>query len=467
MPEIPQVGSPVKEIGSLSSLLHKRSFVSSVKVGLDDASTIKLTKRMEGGGPSYNGQADHLVTINEVRLGRHIEPPRADEAMTADAQERRFAGMVHYGGVPVFPVNAIWKSDLNHALQYHDHVWFRPQDPTGMPFKYDKGGAFGGQDWIPVSAHLRAADQARATFGEKIMLLKYGRPFPRRASSRLGLFDYKLPDWRKKVAKGRSWPVATTDLYYLRQQLNEQGHIRIRDEGTGKTWGLRLLKDGSVDEIKDITDLVRGIRRRGLTVSQPEQMPDWTRIEEHAELVPLDDPALRMPTMERGRYFAEDLHYKGEPIFFPGEASAADTSAKVQRARNNYPGYWIVGHPHNHPVNLKAIHIADGHVSETSEEKALLRNLGEMNQDMYGHKDRPPLNKYGELKYGPDFPKRPSASIHRLSGPGAEMDLPRLPSSASMAEKWEALYKNSILAIDEEGSRVVYALDQAGEVSRL
>lgn len=454
-----RVGNVEMQVENIARMLAKRGTRSDTKHR-------QLSKRMEAGPSStYNGRPDRILKYTDFSRRFVYDPPITP--LTEEQRERMFADTIHYQGVPVISGGHVYKSQVQHALNKHDPVWLTsisPNDPHSFepPVRMYRDGKmvpYGSQE---VSSHLSDAAAAQMAYGKKVMNLMYGMPFSARKPS--GFFSrsrYDKPSWDKVDREGTSFPTADSDVYHMRRHLDSNNFLKVVDADNNKAWGLRLNAAGKV-EIENLLNTARRIAKRMTPESETFEPRTSKYVEFYLQRLPRDDRLAPLSAVEKGRFYSEHLHYKGEPIFVP--ATDNNVFHKVRQAMHDYPGYWIVGGRRDNPDHVIAKHIqsTDYRLSDHGSEEVIermqsLQRLGD------AHSRDTML-----LTQGPPFPERRRLSLFRgyktPSLTKVSRDAPKLPIDAPMSVKWQALHDNNMLVVASERSIVGYALDKAGRV---
>ncbi|GAC94496.1 hypothetical protein PHSY_002068 [Pseudozyma hubeiensis SY62] len=454
-----RVGNVEMQVENIARMLAKRGTRSDIK-------DRQLSKRMEAGPSStYNGRPDRIVTFRDLSTRFVYDPPATQ--LTDEQRERMFADTVHYNGVPVISGGQVYKSQVQHALHAHDPVWLTsipPNDPHSFepPVKMYRDGQLRPFRAQEVSAYLSDAAAAQLAYGKKVMNLMYGMPFSRRQPS--GFFSrsrYSKPSWSKVDQEGTSFPIADSDVYHMRRHLDSNNFLKAVDSDNNKVWGLRLDAAGKV-EIENLLNTARRIAKRMTSESETFEPRTSKYVEFYLQRLPRDDRLAPLSAVEKGRFYSEHLHYKGEPIFVP--ATDSNVFHKVRQAMHDYPGYWIVGGRRDDPDHIiaKRVQSADYRLSDHGSEEVIermqsLKRLGDAQaRDMM------------LLTQGPPFPERRRPSLFRSyktpSWTTVGNEAPKLSVHAPTSEKWQTLHDSNMLVVVGEHSTVGYVVDKAGRV---
>ncbi|SJX62585.1 uncharacterized protein SRS1_10770 [Sporisorium reilianum f. sp. reilianum] len=408
---------------------------------------------------------------------------RGVAAPTLTDVERRkfFAGDLHFGGMPMFwpekDANVLRK--IEQAQPYYPGYWivgsFR-NDPNRLTATYKEldprrrgDRKVGEQDLLEELLKMHEYGDAH---GHDAMLLKYGPGFPRRQSSGL-LRSYNTPKWHMAKARAPRVP-ADTPISNKWDMLHVHNMLAFEDKGS--TIMLALEKSGGVVRLIDPQSVALHKRMESSSdpVEQPSSDPDPV---EQPSSNPWEDPAAiehyiypdiskgndrpshPLTELDRNRFFAGDIHFNGNPVFFP--ASDPKVPIKTWRAKVDYPGYWIVGSLHNDLGTRTAAFMVGG-ARGYGDDKAL-EHVAAVEQYGQRHNRDTML-----LKYGPSFPKRQNPSRWSMyKTPNMREVLssaPRLTAADPSSQKWEMLHRNNMLVIQDGYKNAVYALDRLGKV---
>lgn len=455
-----RLGNVEMDVKQLAHSIKKRSNQVSDKPD-------PLGKRMYvGSSLAYTSQTDNIhpyqYYVGPRARFQYRQPTRA---LTEKARQQMFADTIYHDGAPILVGGQVFESKVQHAFNAHRHIWLTTVVPGGEPQEYQppvrlsREGRFDSHGAERASARLAEAAAARAEYGHKLMYLKYGMPFAPRQSSRIaflpfGRKSYSKPDWKKVDHKGTTFNLAETDIYRLRQHLDQHNFLKAEDNVANKVWGLRLDAAGQV-EIKDLTARVHALHKR--TDSDARRY-----IETYLVAGVPEDPRLRpLSDTAKGRFYADHLHIQGEPVFFP--ATDPHVFSKVKQAKHDYRGYWIVGSPIDNPGLVTATRV-DSVTRATARfgSQDVVRNV----QHMQTLSDPAQRNTI-LLEKGPPFPRRKTSLFKSYKTPSwdkVRAKAPRIAINEPMADKWELLHTHNMLVVSNEHVAMGYALDKSGQV---
>ncbi|SPO27362.1 uncharacterized protein UTRI_10479 [Ustilago trichophora] len=490
-----QVESDAKD---MVRALHRRSFTSSndvpsrhiLKTNSDGSKELFKRGIPFHAGPSAP-QSQTLEFVLSYHQGFIIQHNLAPTSGGVAGLDRKWASTLHFREHPVLDVHTTSVGDLEQAVVDYDYVYvYGTKQGQSEPSIVQIFRSRAPIDPAPNSRLLRQViEQSRRyeiDHGRLFRALIDGRPIQRIAGA---------PAEERVFFSGQGHP--PLDLHAMRAALATSGSFRVENVNTGDTfhWTLNHRNLGSV-----VAELAHDVNLRHPFVKRTSQS-DSSDIDHHFKLLDEADPAshqlvkrmdverprnlmkrawepqnveyyshsgfrepdppLPAQTMvERSKHFANQLHYEGEPIFFPAEDPS--TPAKAEQAIANHDGFWVVGNLVHDRTRTVALRIRRGGRSGADGDQKVLRHIMSANafEMRYGR-----AGKF--LKYGPGFPPRQSTSFRRYKVPSWDKvgrKAEEVPHTTPMSVIWEKLHQNNMLVVKEGTNRVGFALDQAGNV---
>ena len=416
----------------------------------------QIVKRMDSQGPpEYNGRPDLMRPYRWYQThGFVYDPP--SRSLSPEEREALFATDIHYKRIPILFPGQTYTSKAHHAIDEHGSFWMAADSPgrNGLTQvgQVMRDGQFNGDG--QASYRLQHAATFGSRFGEKPKLLVYGRPFSPRQRS--GLFNrYSEPSWDRVKRTSTVLDLQRDSLADMRRRLDANNYLKVIDRERGAVFGFKLDATGKV-LFKDLSAGPRRLKKRMMPRYQPNQ------VEYYAFNGFSENPSLRRQTPEqRGRYFADVLHYNGEPVFFP--ASDPSVRARAQQAAHDYSGFWIVGSPNDAPRQTGAYHYRPGGALDQNGDSAVLSRIRAANSFALQHD-----SVTRQLRFGPGFPQRAGKGIFggykTPSWNKVRTRAERVPSDTPISTIWQKLHENGMLVVTDGGKATGYALDKAGNV---
>ncbi|CDU25977.1 uncharacterized protein SPSC_06148 [Sporisorium scitamineum] len=454
----------IRYLETLAARFHKRAVEGDVASLERSSGSRHLAKRMPRSN-SESGTYDWYATDYQFKT---------QETLTADARERMFSDKIFYVRLPVLVAEDVGVSGVHHALQSYGGAWITSRNVHGVlrePFCLTPRGLLQAQNVKAVLRYLQEIDQYRQENGRMPMLLKYGKPFPAQQSTRYSSCFSCGKQGRKK---GGAWNLINSDPYLVRQHLFSTKSMDGYDTNTNKSYRFRLLDNGQ-GKISDPASLGGRLHKRMDAVSSSSTNPvphtgdrlgDPSAIEHYIFIDhPRDNSIRKLSDIERRKFFAGDLHFNGLPMFFPKDDR--NVLQKIQQARQDYTGYWIVGaFAHEPQVRTASYKTDDWRFTRNVGEEELLEELAKMEEYLAQHGRDAQL-----LKYGPGFPKRRNHFFSNYNTPTLATVVKHAPvvetESATIAQKWSLLHDSNMLIIKDGESKIALALNKVGEVIHL
>ncbi|CBQ72753.1 conserved hypothetical protein [Sporisorium reilianum SRZ2] len=457
----------LEDLTSLVRHVHKRAVEENVSSLERSSGSHHLAKRMASN--------DVQPGTYEWYVKGYQHHPR--ERSTAEAREQLFADTIFHGRVPVLVAEEVDVAKVDRALTDYGAAWITSRDPKGNlrePFYLTPSSVVRDHGHTNIGRYVRAMDQYGRDYGSVAMLLKYGKPFPPQKPT--GFLKSAFSNALRRTEGKGAYDLSTSDPYLARQNLRETKRMTGWSPIAGKLYDIRLLDDGKVafSEFKSAggrlhrrMELPPGSSTDPVPRPSTDPMSDPSAIEDYVFREHRDVAAPTLTDVERRKFFAGDLHFGGMPMFWPEKD--ANVLQKIQQARPHYPGYWIVGRFRSDPNRLTATY------KELDPSQRGSRNVAE--QDLL--EELPKMHEYGDahgrdamlLKYGPGFARRKGGgrfgSYKTPQWDEAEARAPKVPANTPISDKWDMLHAHNMLAIEDEGSTIMLALEKSGGVVRL
>ncbi|TKY86222.1 hypothetical protein EX895_005047 [Sporisorium graminicola] len=399
-----------------------------------------LAKRMAP-ADRYSAQAGDIQDYDYF-TGSAFQHQDYPTALDPADVERMFADTIHFHGYPVL-AGRQYTSTVRHALQSYEQVWMIPRfplpyDSARLPANLRRDNRYTRPPSQPVVDYLDAAATARHIYGDKLMYLQFGKPFPPRqpaapsTSNGLRLFSkkkkpdsYSLPSWQEVNTRGSQITLDNVDVHFLRRHLNERNYFKalVRNpDGTPRTFGVRLDQAGRV-EIEGLANVAAHFHKRSDTLSfvgesgtlhafgarrlakrmdpRPPHLQPGT-YDYYAFTHRYSAPSRASTSEESRQMFAGTIHYNREPVLFLGEFD----SSKLQHALHDYGAAWVTSradlsswrrslHSFRTPLHLTQQPARNDHGWD-----GLMQYLVAVDQDRRAHGDVSALLKHGR-PFGP------------------------------------------------------------------
>lgn len=464
-------GPEPPNLHDLRSVLARSGTVTLVKAGTESGITLRLSpqgfaRMVPSRRLAKRMQGTRLAT-DTLEYYKHLFTGNPTLARTPLHQmDEYYANVLHYQGIPVFYTADRPVEEARQALVDRGSCWLVGQQQL-KPLEHIPvlrriaGGGVQNEGDESFWAYLKEAERFGEEHGDVAKKLAFGAPF---TMSRRFTRAYEPPHWNAVEGEAEALNSRTTSISFARSQLKTNHMLRLYDPNSHTSVGFRVNEDGTVQH-KVFSASSRHLSKRMTPGETPQE---YTPSEIRYYATPeFGDPDKKPLTQEqRGKFYADVLHYNGHPVFFP--ASDETVPDRAAQAHHDYDGFWVMGPHPSHPDKEAALFRgASGTISTMDDDllkyvqarREFAAEHGELINSLVVGPDFPPAKQrkaFWQLR--PDRYVTPSWDTVKTAArrvPAAELDL---------ATARRLINKHRMLAITN-GDRVYgFALNKQGKL---